>query len=464
MFLPFLSAILGIIAFLPVNFYPAGFVFLVPLFIFFLREQKFWRLIFGAAIFRLVFGLGTGYYTLEPIFWTSSLLIFLGLPASVFIVKKLTNFFSAKYLIPLSGHPLLFSLPFLWTFFDHLEARYSLLPTYIITVGNIFGSSPFLGLANFGGIVPLTFFAAIINFLIAAIIIKFFKTKFVPIAIIFIFIFLGWQISNFELKKNSSDYNGLSNSLKLAVVSVNEKFTAGQFDSLKKELAAAHANLVVFPEDMVDVPAGKSFFLAQNTAQELKTNLLAAFDTTHDGARYNSVVLFDKEGNIIAQRDKNRLTFIGEYWPFGNWRPLFYDWLKKFDPSIADYAIFSPQNAYRQGERKLLSVSSPQGQVSFAAPICLEINYPGDLAEYKKSGAKFIVNPSSGRWIKKGVKHFLYLTNNLKKIESVWLKIPIISSGVNDYAGVILPDSETRLVDYENGEKNYGIFRGEIRY
>ena len=111
-----------------------------------------------------------------------------------------------------------------------------------------------------------------------------------------------------------------------------------------------------------------------------------------------------------------------------------------------------------------MTINLPQGQISFVAPICLEINYPSDLADYKKDGARFIVNPSSNRWIKKGVKHFLYLTDNLKKIESVWLKIPIVSSGVNDYAGVILPDGKTRLVDYENGNKNYGIFWGEIRY
>jgi len=454
MLLPFLSAILGITAFLPVNFYPAGFVFLVPLFIFFLREQKFWRLIFGALIFKFVFFLGTIYFTLEPLAWGSGLLIFAGLPVLVWLIKK-----SIK-----QPYAILILLPFLWTFFDILHARYFLLPTYGIAAGNALGSSPFLGLANFGGIVSLTFFAAIINILVAMIIIKFFKTKFVPIAIIFIFILLGWQISDFELKKNLSDYNGLPNSLKLATVSVGEKFSAGQFDSLKKELAAAHADLVVFPEDIIDSPAGKSFSLAQNTAKELKINLLAVFDTTRGGARYNSAVLFDKQGNVAGQRDKNRLTFIGEYWPFGNWRPLFYDWLKKFDPSIADYAIFEPQNAYHKGERKLLTINLPQGQISFVAPICLEINYPSDLADYKKDGARFIVNPSSNRWIKKGVKHFLYLTDNLKKIESVWLKIPIISSGVNDYAGVILPDSETRLVDYENGEKNYGIFRGEIRY
>jgi len=104
------------------------------------------------------------------------------------------------------------------------------------------------------------------------------------------------------------------------------------------------------------------------------------------------------------------------------------------------------------------------GQVSFAAPICLEIDYPADLAGYKKDGARFIINPSSNRWIKKGVRHFLYLTNNLKKIEAVWLKLPIISSGVNDYAGVTLPNGEARLIDYKAGDKNYAVFIGGIRY
>jgi len=280
MLLPFLSAILGITAFLPVNFYPAGFVFLVPLFVFFTREEKFWQLIFGALIFKFVFFLGTIYFTLEPLAWGSGLLIFAGLPVLVWLIKK-----SIK-----QPYAILILLPFLWTFFDILHARYFLLPTYGIAAGNALGSSPFLGLANFGGIVSLTFFAAIINILVAMIIIKFFKTKFVPIAIIFIFILLGWQISDFELKKNLSDYNGLPNSLKLATVSVGEKFSAGQFDSLKKELAAAHADLVVFPEDIIDSPAGKSFSLAQNTAKELKINLLAVFDTTRGGARYGTMV------------------------------------------------------------------------------------------------------------------------------------------------------------------------------
>jgi len=83
MTLPILSAILGILALLPVNFYFFGFVFLTPLFIFFLKEERFWRLVLGAFIFRWIFGLGTVHFTLEPITWFLSSLIFLGLPVDL---------------------------------------------------------------------------------------------------------------------------------------------------------------------------------------------------------------------------------------------------------------------------------------------------------------------------------------------------------------------------------------------
>jgi len=48
MWLPLVSAFAGIIAFLPMNFYPATFIFLMPLFLFFLHEEKFWRFAVGA--------------------------------------------------------------------------------------------------------------------------------------------------------------------------------------------------------------------------------------------------------------------------------------------------------------------------------------------------------------------------------------------------------------------------------
>ncbi len=362
MALPVLSAILGILAFLPANFYFFGFIFLVPLFIFFLKERKFWRLVIGAFVFRMFFGLGTAYFTLEPIMWGFSILIFLGLPISIFLVKKLTNFLSARYLIPLSNYLLLFSLPLLWTFFDHLEARYSLLPTYIITVGNIFGSSPFAGLAGVAGLTLLTFFAALINVFVVFFILKL-KTANLKLLVLncaaIVAVILGaWQISNYQIKKNSDYYDNLKNSLKIAAVSVNEKFDFSQTNQIKSELTAGKFDLIIFPEDMLNETTGeKSLGFYRDLSKELNANLLATFNNSQNKKRYNSTFLFDEKGGIAGVYNKNRLIFMGEYWPFGDWRPFFYDWLKKINPGSENYAIFKPGNSYARGDKKILSFS-----------------------------------------------------------------------------------------------------------
>ena len=156
--------------------------------------------------------------------------------------------------------------------------------------------------------------------------------------------------------------------------------------------------------------------------------------------------------------------FIGEYWPLGDWHPTFYDWLKEKDPGIKAYAIFDQRNADMRGERNLLALELKKNSIPFATAICSEIHYPNDLKKYQENGARFIINQSSNRWIDIGLNHYLYLTANLKKIESIWLSTPIISSGVNNSAGIIFPNGQEQKIGYENIDKNYGIFFGEIRY
>ena len=460
MILAFFSAILGIIAFLPANFYPVVFVFLVPLFIFFLREQKLWRLILGAFLFRFIFSLGVVSFTLEPILWVTSLLIFLGLPVSIFLFKKFTNKTASVW-------SMLIFLPLAWTFFDHLQAYFSFFPTYIATAGNALGSSPFLGLARAGGFWPLTFFVAVINTLVVAIIWQRRNRRQVllfSITIIFI-LFSVWQFSVFALRQNEVVYNSLPNSFSVAVISTDSTFPTDSFKELVTELSNKKSDLVVFPENIFNQPTSDLIF--QNTAKELNTPLLAAYDRFQNGNKYGSAILFNPQGNLTGIHNKNRLAFIGEYWPFGSWHPAMYDWLKKENPEINDYAIFDQKNADTPGKQNLLSLELPKNSLLFAVPICLEIHYPADLKEYQQNGAKFVVNQASNRWISADLDQYLYETNNLKKIEAVWLGLPIVSSGVNDVAGIILPNGQTQSNNYENGNKNnknYEIFFGEIRY
>ncbi|MFA5942689.1 MAG: nitrilase-related carbon-nitrogen hydrolase [Candidatus Paceibacterota bacterium] len=467
MWLPVLSAVLGIVAFLPFNLYPAAFAFLVPLFVFLMREKKLWRLVLGAIIFRLIFGIGTAYYTLEPIFWSSSLLIFLGLPIAIFLFKKLMDTTCPSIL------PTLIFLPFAWTFFDLAQAQWSLLPTFIITAGNALGSSPFLGLAGIGGFFALTFFTALINALLAALFLlawqsvkhRVFDTCVLTLGIsVIVLLFSGWQISQYELRSNASAYAALPNEISFAAISVDGTIDAGQFERIKREMSDRRVDLIVFPENMFNRHAPSDGAEFRDLARELRTPVLAAYATASGTERYKSAVVFGADGAVAGVHNKNRLTFIGEYWPFGNWRPSFYEWLRERDPRIGTYAVFTPGNASLPGERNLLSTAVRGDAVLFAAPICLEIHYPTDLEAYRAQGARFIVNQSGNRWISSGLEHFSYLTTNLKKIESVSLQIPIISSSVNDFAGVTLPNGESVQHPVLDTGRGYTVFFGTVRY
>ncbi len=464
MFLPTSAAVLGILAFLPFKFsYLFGFIFLVPLFLFFLKEEKLWRLLAGAALFRVAFALGVVYYTFEPITWFFSVLIFLGLPVSVFLLKKIAR----------RPEIILATLPFLWTIWDILEARYSFLPTYVMTLGNAFGASAFVGLAGFGGLTSLIFFGAVINALLAYFILKLKegnkKSVVRPVVLTAVILFSGWGLSQLQLQKNYSNYQKLTNSLKVAVVSADENFRSTDLGALENELKKEKSDLIILPEDLLDYSGQPSeenqmFSISGGLAKNLNTPVIASFDTFQNNKRYNSDLLFNESGGVAASRSKYRLTFIGEYWPFGKWYPFFFNWALETSPGFKNYAVFNPANPYFRGEKNLLSFEKNGRKILLAAPICIEIYYPEDLWEYKKAGAEMIINPGSNRWVELGIGHYLYLANNFRKIESVSLELPVIISGVKDSAGVILSDGEMRSVDYKKGNQRFNVLREEVKF
>jgi len=512
MFLPIFSAILGILAFFPFNFsYIFGFVFLAPIFIFIFQEKKFWRLILGIFIFKIILSTVTLYFAFEPYGFLLSIFVFLGLPVSVFAIRNglasLNNNprLSASIKNIIRVYPLLFLLPFLWIFFENLQAGYSFLPVYLGTVGNIFGNSPFLGLAAVAGLNTLSFFAVLINILIALAIFNFkklsYKSNFAVIVIVIIIVAAGWQISQIKLQQNSNFYGNRPNALKVGLISNNEKFDeeflifkSDIFTDEEKELASLmideklnllradlrdkKLDLLILPEDMIDIEvwndadkeaqekfgisnAGILIKAYRNLAKELNTYLVATLTTIQDNKRYNSTLLFNSEGELVDIYSKSHLTIGGEYWPFDNWRPFYYDWLKKIMPKLdTENAIFNPAYQYTPGNKKLLKNEN----LSFASLICIEVHYPYEVKAFKNLGAQFISHTSSNRWIAIGLKNYLYLTDNLRKIEAVWLRIPILINGRYEKAGIITPAGKINVIDFESPSKNYGLFTGEIKY
>ena len=506
MLLAILSAILGIPAFPLPGIYPLGFIFLVPLFIFFIKERKLSRLILGAFIFRLIFSTGITFFVFEPVIFLLSIFIFLGLPLSIFfsrlLIKKLKPVSASA---ELEDFLMLILMPFVWTFWDFLQAQFSFLPTFIITTGNIFGSSPFLGLAAFGGLTTLTLFAAAINCLIAFLILNFKKWELKKSAIFALFIVFiisaGFLISKSKLKNNKFAYQDLTAKFKAALVSNKENFDQEfrffkndilspeekalaetlmekKLNLIKNELSGQKLDLIILPEDMIHLDslkdsdteaknkfgienAGVLIMAYRGLAQELNANLAATLNTIQNGKRYKSTILFNRQGELIDVYNKLNLTIIGEYWPFGNWRPFYYNLIKKFSQDKVGMggAIFNKEAAFQPGQGKILRIEN----VIFGSAICGEIQYPWQMKTLKKMGAGFISHNTTEDWLIFGLKNLRELTNNLRKIEAVWLKIPILINGREEMAGVITPDGEIKSVNFESQNKNFGIFIGIIK-
>lgn len=454
--LPLLSASLAFFVFPPVNIYPLAFLMLAPLFIFLVLENNFWLLMAGGFLFRFLYGYILTNYIFEPVLYLQSIFIFLGLPLAVYFLKKLGLF-----------HPLGFWITaLLYLLIDYLEANYTLVPAFVIQIGNALGMSPFVGLARLGQLWALGFFVVFLNAIMAKIILDFVAKKFFwksmawRLAVWLAVIGIGLLLSQFFLNHNRELYAGGSEELNFISVSTNEVFDAdkskisasisGLQKTFQEKFRDDKIDLVIFPEGLFEVETSEirrdiDLDLFRDFAKGLRAALLVNFSMNRNSGRYNTNLLIDRNGLVLSEYDKQDLVFGGEYWP---------DWIEKLSGYKSRYEI---------GDGSPILVLNGK---KFAVPICFESQNPGRMAEFKNAGADFLINSSSNKWISRfganGLRRYLGETLSLRRIYAVWLQRPIIISGRLDYAGIILPDGNLETLDFDNQE-GYTFYKGRLK-
>ncbi len=487
--LPVVSALLGIGAFSALPYaWVLALAWLVPLFLFFQRECRLVRLLIGTALFRIIFAAGVVYFAAEPFGWMASILLFLGLPVSFHLVRRFVGARAAAI-----------SLPFLWTFWDLLEARYTFLPVYVMAQGNALAVSPFLGLARWGGIAGLTLFGAVVNAVLTGGIITLFKReRHLWIGAIVLLLVAGFSASRWVLHQNGAAYQSRPRELRVAAVSTDAVFDsalnfpydilspserqiaaehlAAMLEPLRHELRRQPLDLVLLPEDMIDLESwhdadpealaafgiesgGVLIAAYRRLAADLAVDVSATFTTIQRGERYNTTLLFSRDGALAGRANKVRLAIGGEYWPFGRWRPFYWNWAGRIRPEIsAESPIFDPQYQYAAGEPHLLHT----GGFSFASPICAEVHYPWDIRAAVQEGAQFVVHTGNNSWVALGRGQYLRLTDGVRRTEAVWLNVPIVITGKDERAGVLAPDGRLDAVSVDP-MRHYGIFFNTLR-
>lgn len=505
-----LSGALGLLAFPPLNWYWLGLVFLVPHFVFLAQETRPWRLFWGVCLFRSILVVGLVYYFFEPIFYATNVLLFAGIVPVLLLVKRcLTSFVrdpSQRSLL------MMVVIGCCYLVFEYLQARYSFLPLFAMTSGAPLGDSPFVGLARFEGVVGLAIFVIVVNAVFAGgwlwavsrrsqAPVMATPGKLLVVGILnSLLIGGGLRVSQHLLAQNRAAYEAKEGIVNIAVVSVSQAFAqetqaktvedyettaeiiqtvAGYVHTLTEALRqhGTKPDLIVFPEDMIDfefwaVPdpqaherftitnAGPAIALYRSMARQLQRPVLFVLTTIEQAGRYNSALLMDETGDLTALYHKNDLAFAMESWPFGRFHPFYFDWRMDEDARY-ESPIYNPAYRYRAGDSASLFQLS-QG-LTLGTPICIEVHYPYRMREFVRRGADVLVNTSSNMSSRSGLRLYLDETLHFRRIEAVWLGIPIIFCGRRDDAGIVFPDGTADLVSFSDTEA-FQVYQGTVRY
>jgi apolipoprotein N-acyltransferase len=176
----------------------------------------------------------------------------------------------------------------------------------------------------------------------------------------------------------------------------NELKIGGSVDSLTGgadsggHLQQTLSRVVVWPESPMNFTYATNAQFRETVAQFARTHrtsaLFNSLEPAPAGGVYNSAVLINEEGRLVAQYDKIRLLPFGEYVPLPRWLPL--TW---FLTGIV--GEFTPGDKYPL--MPLGNLDAPRAGVF----ICIESAFPGVARTFAKQGADVLVNISNDGYL-----------------------------------------------------------------
>jgi len=145
--------------------------------------------------------------------------------------------------------------------------------------------------------------------------------------------------------------------------------------------------LIIWPESPMNFAYGSDTPLRERLASFAKANntavLLNSQEVAPNDGIYNSAVLINEEGDLIAQYDKIRLLPFGEYVPLPQWLPG----ARLIRAIVGD---FTPGKNYG-----LMTV----GTVRAGVFICIESAYPSIARRFAREGADVLINISNDGYL-----------------------------------------------------------------
>jgi len=160
-----------------------------------------------------------------------------------------------------------------------------------------------------------------------------------------------------------------------------------------------------------------SYIFSENFSDQHK--LILGISSYENSKIFNSLVVLDKNVNILAKYDKNKLVPFGEYLPYENLLSNF--GLKKITQG---YQSFSSDN-----ERKVINLNN----INFIPLICYEIIYSGNINKNNED-FDFIINISEDGWFGDSVGPHQHFSHSIfRSIEEGKNLIRSANNGISAY-------------------------------
>ena len=189
--------------------------------------------------------------------------------------------------------------------------------------------------------------------------------------------------------------------------------------------------IFIFPEGVLsNIYLGDlknySYIFSENYSDQHR--IIMGINSSEEAKVFNSMVVLDKDVNILAKYNKNKLVPFGEFLPFENFFKKF--GLKKITQG---YSSFSSDI-----ERKIINVNN----INFVPLICYEIIYSGNI---NKSNNDFdlILNISEDGWFGNSVGPYQHFSHSIfRSIEEGKNLIRSANNGISAFI-----DSKGQIID-----------------
>jgi apolipoprotein N-acyltransferase len=435
------SALLLILSFPNFELWPLAWIGLVPFLLVAARPLKAGRAFLLGWLWGALFFYGTCWWLTYPMIHYAHISPWLAFPLLVLPIA-LVALFPALFSLLLSrlvarfGLGAIFAAPLLWVSCEW--ARYAVTGQLWNALGYSQAFHPLLiQPARWGGVYAISFLLLAVNVAIAFLVLR----RSPSAVILSLALLISTALALAGAFGQAINGPVLSNATSTLVIAVQPNVPMEGSDDptameqllnrhlelsiqgLRSVPAEVSANrLVIWPESPMNFSYSRDPHLRDIVTNFARSNhtlvLLNSLEPAPNEGGYNSAVMVNEEGRIVAQYDKIRLMPFGEYVPLPHWLPG----ASSVRGIVGD---FTPGSSY---------TLMPLGAFRAGVFICIEAAHPGVARAFAGEGADALINISNDGYLGPTPVMRQHLSNAIfRAVENDRDVLRVTNSGISAY-------------------------------